>query len=394
MIYHQSVKTYFWLSIVLILATIPILWNQSVLILYISIFNSSIFFKFLEKSHMISDWLFMQAVLSGKNGYDLQVLKDQCKLISENLTPVARFNPPWYYLFFAPFTYFSLNNFIILLTLLSCLSAIYATERTFQLFGRTKPSPILILTVCIFFSPIIYNLCNGQISNFLALDFVLVLDSFTRKHDKRLGFYLALLSVKPQSTYLIPIAIFASTLREKRYSIICAYILTLTLLITTSFIIFPSAFYFWNQTHFALEIKTFTLSTYIRIALFEITNKLYNWPIFVIPMGTALIVFFAMLKKNYNLHVYSILLPCIAVITAPYGWFYDLSVLIPVICFILLVALEQLKRDDYFLISGWLLINIAGIFGVIYLDYLSLWFFPLIVLILSCCAIKYAPKTV
>ena len=337
-------------------------------------------------SHMMSDWLFLQVHAAGGNPYDQSQLGIFNGLVGvDGYSSLARFSPPWYYLPFAPFGYLSPTSFIILAFIISAFLAIRVCELSFEYAGLNSPTLLLLTGSIILFPPIVDDLRAGQVSVFLAFAVLQALLALQKQRELMGGFWLAVLSIKPQSTYLFVFAILLIALRDQRFRVLLGYLITLVVLLAATYAAAPELFGSWWSVPVPENFKTLTITTVLREALLATNQTLYLWPIWVIVGVATIGVSWLIIARKIESGLALFVVLGVSVLTAPYGWFYDSAVLMPLHAYLLVRAIRL-----YELGRRWMLISLIALAALTYLililpqiDYLVMLCYPAALTILT-----------
>lgn len=340
----------------------------------------------ITNSHVMSDWLFLQVHAAGGNPYDQVQLSSFNGLVGvDSFYSAARFSPPWYYLLFAPFGHLPPAAFVALAFVISAVVAIRVCELSFVYAGLNSPSLLLLTGPIILFPPLVEDVRAGQISVLLTLVVLHALLALKEGRELMVGFWLALLSIKPQSTYLLVLAILLVALRDRRAKVLSGYLVTLVVMLAATYVAAPDLFDSWWAVPVPETFKTLTISTVIREFLLFTTQILYFWPIGLIAGLSAVGIGWLIVSRKIGDGEVLLVVLGASVLTAPYGWFYDSTVLIPLHIYLLVRALEQLRIG-----KSWALISLISLAVLTYLililpeiDYLIMLYYPAVLTIMT-----------
>jgi len=293
----------------------------------------------------IAFWAGTQLFLEGKDPYDSTLLLAKQLEVDGTRTIAQRFlNPPWALPLLIPifaanlslskFLLFSINGCILWGTFLRC--------RT--LLGHLSLVPS---TVFFLFLPFVSCLHVGQVSLFLLLGIVLAYEALQdlNTHWGKMTVALYLLSIKPQSVYVVIVLLLLTLLREATAitaAKICVFISPLLAFLVVNDDLFSP----WRQSlRFGFTLRTSSLATPLRDALFEYASSYYSlfWLLQAVVLVGCIILFRARIGR---LTLYPCLL--VSILTAPYSWLYDFSTLGPLF-FALLVLFDRGTTSKWFL---------------------------------------------
>lgn len=334
------------------------------------------------RSHMLNDWLLLQAYSAGKNGYDLEILEGIARMVGlREYSPAARYSPPWYYIFVAPLGYLSAESFVMMTFLLSVLASLQVVRQAFRLLEMKDPSVFMMALAVLFFPPILINILGGQVSAFLALAMLFAFRAFQRGSYQLAGFWLALLSVKPQSTYLVVFTLILMGLLRSPYKILIGYFTTLTALVASSYLANPAMYQDWCGISTPKEFQTLTLATFLRHAWLGISGNDSPWLIYCLPaLSIAIVTSVLFMRRTLGDSLSITALPIISGVTAPYGWLYDFVIIAPANCFLWSLAMNRIRSAPWIfaLMMGVNLFWTLGLFTE--LPYLSYMVYPILLL--------------
>ncbi len=120
-------------------------------------------------------------------------------------------------------------------------------------YKPTKSILIALIFFSLFSAEFLQALIDGNPSSLSAFFAILSLFFISQKADRRAGFFLALSTIKPQLVILFFILIWLWAFFKKRWEIISSSLITLTILLGTSFLLQPSWF-----AEFFKDITTYT----------------------------------------------------------------------------------------------------------------------------------------
>ena len=217
--------------------------------------------------------------------------------------------------------------------------------------GREQIPPWLSCFIAVLYLPFFDSLIWGQLGILLAFSIVLFLYLERKGRLGLAALSLFPLSVKPHLFLLVCVPgwlWFWQLSREKRREFGIALMAGGVALAGTVTVLSPMALVWWwkalwNPTAVmgftpTTTWKTATLATWVRDLLTTLDGKVPSWPMVWIPVASfAGVIWYYMRDKRVI--VWSETLPvllCITLITAPYVWLYDQSILI--VCLMVVVG--------------------------------------------------------
>ncbi len=146
----------------------------------------------------------------------------------EGLIPFR--NPPTLALFFIPFTYMPLSTSYKVFAIVNVLSLFLAINLLTKFFNFSLPS--LFLLIGFTYLPSIYAIVNGQVTIFLFIVFIFILNSLRKGKFFLAGLLTAFLFNKPQYLIFVPFAFFLS---KNKFSFFKGFFLGMAISLSISF---------------------------------------------------------------------------------------------------------------------------------------------------------------
>jgi hypothetical protein len=188
--------------------------------------------------------------------------------------------------------------------------------------------------------PFLYSLSSGQLGGLLFFAVALVFRGFNRNNPILSGFGIFLMLLKPHLFYLLFLLILFRAARTRNFTalffagVYCA--------------IFASAFSLLHSTALSDWLATFrapksdlyvpvyswevpTLVGMVRILLSGPSGQMPVYPVFLIPLVTAVFFAFSLIRRRTEFH-WTDALPAtllLSYLTSPYGWISDQTILLP-----------------------------------------------------------------
>ena len=287
-------------------------------------------------------WAASYLLAQGENFSDpsnLLAVQQQLSGWDDTDNVLVTWNPPWFLVWLIPFTYIEFDRASWFWFLIN-LSLLFTSTTLFWLLCSQSPQiqrrSWLGISVGILFLPTITTLLVGQITTLVLLGLVGFLHF--RKHQSFLyaGLFLSLTSIKPHLVYIILPIVLLDALISRRWRIIIGFTLPILIGTLIAFLLRPT---FLGE--YILLMKSGRVLTYSPPTLSSMISLWLGWPWFklvsvLMILGSSLGWWFYWRSKDLDLvNVVSITL-LVSVITAPYGWSFDVVILlIPLIqCFI------------------------------------------------------------
>lgn len=284
----------------------------------------------------IAYWSAVQAFLRGENPYDLDTLINIQRSVVPHLeTPQFFLNPPWAIPLLLPLFCWSFATSSFLL-LAGNISITFFTLR--KLSELTAPlAPRYMVLVGAFF-PIVSCWYFGQLSCFLMLGAILSLQWIVQNYRPwwRVGVALILFSIKPQTTYLIVIALTLTMIRSVSRRDLGK--VALLALLPISFLgYYPNLLSSWFSS-FAHSTQWATSSL---PSLAYTATSFVNQPVLLILpaliIATMVIAFDRSVFTPRRFLAYTI----ISSLTAPYAWIFDFSPLVIVTYTVTVITMNE-----------------------------------------------------
>jgi len=183
----------------------------------------------------------------------------------------------------------------------------------------------------------------GQVSILLTFLVSLVIYGLVTKRHTLAGISLALLSIKPH--LFIPLGIFVlfRMLREKNYRFFLGLISCSLVLVAATVLFAPTAISSWLV---ALSTPPLQWRVASLVGVLRTIEYLYfansgEWLIWFVPsVGVVIALLFSFRGKAGAWLTDLPLILFVSVITAPYGWFFDFAVLLPLQLLTLIFCLQ------------------------------------------------------
>jgi hypothetical protein len=246
------------------------------------------------------------------------------------LRPLIMRNPPWALFLVAPLGFGSPLTGFLLWTIVS-LACILA-------FLRLLHVPADDALLAFLFAPALATLCAGQSSPFLLLGFVLFL-YLHQRHPFAAGCSLLLLAIKPHLFFIFWVILLLDCIHRRSMKILAGLAVALACATGFTLLFDPQIWphYFSMLQHAAIQNEFLpTLSELFRLGV----NVNSSWLVFV-PTLIALawaVRYFIKKRDHWDWDRDSMLLMLVALLTSPYCWVSDQTVLLPVIAYALMLT--------------------------------------------------------
>jgi hypothetical protein len=370
-------------------------------ILFILLLASLIFlFKLnqtiLNEPGRISSQDFSQFWASGRLNFDgenpynpilINELKNEISGISEEPAIVSiAYNPPWLMPLLMGLSWipFSISRLIWLLMNLAIL--LFCAVWLWGFYEGDRNKRWFAILVVVTFGSVFLVLRQGQITPLLLLGIVGFLDQTENKKNYLLaGFFAALISIKPQLFYLFWIALLFWVIYYRRWMVLVGFLITIAVATLISLLFNPDIIFQYIEVLMNYSPRAWmtpTLGTYLRMLL----GVEKFWLQFVAPIIGGL-WFLWYWRMNYQCWSWKAMMPdliFVSLLTVPYGWTYDLVLLIlPILYMFIKVLKSNQVRRIRVSIATFLIINLIYLIMMLefkeqffgwYIVALFLWF--------------------
>lgn len=270
--------------------------------------------------------------------------------------PVMMWNPPWLILLLSPFfldwsfgaaallwIVFNVAAMLIVVSLILDLARRPpgAHGKQAESVSRIVPPPPLLIAAALTFYPWLDNLRSGQLGTFLLLFAVIGIWCFANRRDVLCGAAWAVLSVKAHLFLPFFAALAVIILSARRWRIALSALLTTGLLVLLADIFYPTLSGRWLSSliHTAdvtkvisvFEWRSETFVAWLRGIVYDLTGEradsLMLWLPLVVVGATLFITSFKL--RHFPHWGPLLMLLAISVVAAPYGWFSDYTLVLP-----------------------------------------------------------------
>lgn len=342
----------------------------------------------------VAYWTAYQLARTSKNPYSPRDAQQLQKSLGYSSLTQQYWNPPWTLTLLSPVLslpyVISLRIWLVINIFLALLLGIFSWK-----LSTDRPlKPAVCFAATLLFLPVLLTLYAGQLSLLVATALLGSFLALERKQDVLAGALLFIACQKPHLFYLvlIPLIIWLITTRRFRVIFSAAIIFFTFLVLTTQ--LFPNIFTLWNPSQASpTHWKSATAVTFLRYVFRSTSGDYPTWPMFALPILSLLLFFSWFGRSFFNASSWrwperlpSLL--CLSLVSAPYGWTFDWSVLALIqvaICaqyFSLDRSLARNRASQALLLSLFLIQFIAVLFVVFLHELHFLTWFPLAMLTL------------
>lgn len=319
---------------------------------------------------LIAFWAGTQVFLNRQNPYDQElVLRQQRRIYPSKVQAQAFLNPPWSLPIFSVLfsstdlhqsriAWIFLNLVLIMTALLTWLNIL----KRKSIAINTSVVATLAGTSLLFL-PVWFCLDMGQLTIFLLAALVACL--FFLQTDRYIfaGICLSMLTIKPHIFLPLFTALTVWAFYQRKILFLSSTLLAFLAMVMIPVLWVPDIYTYWlNNSFVSTDYVTGTLAAMLRALILYLTGHLPIYPLFLLPVCGCLLAVYLVVKK-INIFdcvdgIESILL--LTIITAPYAWFYDYSLLVPLQWTLLAISFQGYidMPTRRFIIMGLLLVQI------------------------------------
>jgi hypothetical protein len=285
-----------------------------------------------EKSDFITYWAAGQQLAHRLNPYDgAAILRLQQQAGYTATQPFFMRNPPWAFWLALPlgFVDTAVGSFFW-----SCaiLAALIVSIRLFWKAAGVHDENLRLVSYA--FAPAAFCLLQQQIGVFLLLGFGLFLywlrDSSSEKHRPSLaGAALLLPALKPHLVLPFWIALLLWSMTRRRYSVLAGLLAALAASVALAFALDPACFQHYSAMVQTANIQNDFIPSLAQLLRISIAPR-WSW-LQLLPAALACIWsvwYFLNRRVQWSWTTHGALVLLVSVMTAPYAWFSDQSVLL------------------------------------------------------------------
>lgn len=282
----------------------------------------------------VAYWSAYQLARTNKNPYSVEDARQLQHSLGYSSPTQQYWNPPWTLTLLSPILSLpfivSLRIWLIINIFLALLLGILSWKLT-----TDKPlQPAICFAATLLFLPVLLTLYTGQLSLLVATALLGSFLALEHKQEVFAGVLLFVACQKPHLFYLVLIPLLVWLILTRRFKVILSTALVFIVFLILTIQLFPNIFTLWNPTQASpTHWKSATAVTFLRYLFSSPTGEYPTWPMFVLPIISLLLFFSCFRKSFFNApswlwreHLPSLL--CLSLVSAPYGWSFDWSVLV------------------------------------------------------------------
>ncbi len=337
-------------------------------------FISLIFYLSLRKanpanSDFITYWAAEKVLVQHGNPYDpAQIFREERSAGMSRSTPEITPYPPILFFVVLPLGMLSATNGLILWSILNFVCLSVSLWLIWRLFGRRDH---LLILLGYLFAPALMCIKAAQVGIFLLLALVLFL-SLYQKRPYLAGLALTPLAIKPHLFLPLFLAFLAWQITRSHYRILAGFLTGVLCNIAVTYAYAPAI---WHQygafLHIAPQIGGFVPS--LSSTLRHLIAPEANWVAFVPTLcaGAWALWYFRQHRDHWDWSHHGLVVLLVSLMTAPYAWFTDESMLLPAVLSGLFAALDH-KRSilPLAVIGGAALVEVLASVQILTLYYL------------------------
>ena len=280
----------------------------------------------------VSYWAVGRLLLDGGNPYDVEAILELQRSIGSRFVDagVVR-NPPWTLPLLLPFASLGFASGWYAWTLSQVALVGGCAAALWRLFaGRARPAAAIGLAFA--FPPALFVALGGQIGGVLLLGLTGFTWAISRRKDFVAGLFLALLTLKPHVLLPFGIAVLLWTLRERRIRPLIGAALGVAAGSLVSLLLQPDVFsqYFeFARLQVPDEDLVSTPGAALRL-LFGFDRFWVQWLPAAVGIGWVTL-YFTRRFESWEWRREMPLLAAVSWLSAPYGWVYDMVLLLPTV---------------------------------------------------------------
>ena len=274
-------------------------------------------------------WSAARLLTEGKDPYSLENLEAKQREVGWTEPPLVMLYPPWTFLVLLPFALFSYPLSRLLWLSLQMTSLLLGVACIWKTCGGSGRLVWFSWMFALFFFPASYTLRVGQIDCLVLLGLAGFFFYENRKNDVASGLCCALIALKPHPVYLFWIALAIWAVCCRRWKLLIASGLigvssTVPLLVLNPHLAteYLRACFHHPPTYW----KTPTIAAWLR----SFIASRSSWPL-ILPSVVGFCWFLALWHRNrcsWEWREQLPLLLLVSVLTSPYSWSFDMSLLL------------------------------------------------------------------
>ena len=302
--------------------------------------------SFLGNDDFVQYWAAARLNQAGDNPYDAEKLWSlQRSWHSVDSRAVRMWNPPWVLPLVAPFALLPYPQARSIWFLVSLVAVMTAGYLAWDASGGPRSAYPVAAILIVLFAPTLFTLKMGQISGFVLLGVAGFLYAASHERWILAGCFASLLTIKPHYLYLFWVALVLWSLRAKKCRALVASAAAVLVALALAMLTNVTVLHQYCQAALSDPLHYWappTFGTLLRLAW----GHDRHWLQFI-PMLIGLIwvlCYWNRHSKQWDWTDHLPLLISVSAVTAPYGWSYDLVVLVPAIMHVALLALRGACR--------------------------------------------------
>ena len=334
-------------------------------------------------------WAAGNLVLRGENPYsaekvmELRISEGNNLIFPPNSTSMMLY-PPWVIPFLLPFGFNNYPLMRLLWFIFHIVILVISANAIWKLYEGKSKKKYVIYLILLTFPPTYFVLVIGHFTTLHLLGLVGFLYFLHKKPVSRwnnfaAGAFASIVLLKPQLMYLYVIALLIWIIKQRNWYLMAGGLSTIGILSLISISINPQIYSQYWETISNYESGPWLTPT-IGMGLRSIFGLQYEWLQLVpILLGAGWFLYYWSKKgQNWNWIDDLPLLLLVGFVTVPYGWTYDMVILlIPVIAIIIQVMEIKFDWKVVLFFISFLVVNLATLYLHSFLDdFWFLWYAP------------------
>ncbi|MBX7138363.1 MAG: DUF2029 domain-containing protein [Oligoflexia bacterium] len=327
-------------------------------------------YPFFGAVDFVEYWSASRLAEQEKNPYDPAQMLEVQSQVRPGAEPLMMWNPPWLLPLIAPLMQLDFPAAVHVWLTINLVLALVIPLLLGSSFQLSILERLLLILLALTFPAFWFCAAHGQIG--IMLTFFVTLAFCSLRHGYRFaaGLALSFLTIKAHLIYLVLLALFCCEVRARKFTVLLGLLCGVGLQALSCELIFPGLMSSWirvmlHQSELigavpVTQWHTATLPS--ALAAWAASAELQFWARLakLIPAFTALIcanhLLFSARRTSRLEILFSIL--ALSIFTAPFGWFFDQSMLFPVCALITVAAMRagsllQPMLCFYLLMIGW-----------------------------------------
>lgn len=294
--------------------------------------------------------------------------------------------PPWSIPFFLPFGFLNFPLMRLLWFIFHIALLVICTNRLWKIYSGPINKKYFVFVILITFAPTYFLLVNGHITTMHLLGligFLYFIENPSIRNQLASGASASLVLIKPQLLYLFLFALIIWIIFNRRWMVLFGGACMILMLSLISIVINPIIYFQFWDTFSNYDFGTWATPTIGMLGRF-IFGLEYEW-LQILPIFLGLVWFISYWyrrRRKWDWLAELPLLLLVCVVTSPYGWTYDMVVLlIPVIA----ITIDLTKIRFNWIIGiyffTYILINLLTLYLHSFLnDFWFFWYAPFLLI--------------